>query len=164
MYWKAVMASDAARSLPVCEPTICSGNLLSPAINLIIEKLIKKGGSAFPLILSVCVCLHTAAFPFLSACLLYSRLVLNLQKFIRYKLLLPSYHFIAAHRIEFPFSLLSCSSLPSYCFFLRQSAAASSNHPVLHPSSPSYPTPLFSPPFQTPGASCASFSSRSFRV
>lgn len=117
MYWKAVMASDAARSLPVCEPTICSGNLLSPAINLIIEKLIKKGGSSFPLILSVCVCLHTAAFPFLSACLLYSRLVLNLQKFIRYKLLLPSYHFIAAHRIESPFSLLSCSSLPSYCFF-----------------------------------------------
>lgn len=57
------------------------------------------------------MCVFPTPIGFLSACLLYSRLVLNLQKFIRYKLLLPSYSFIAPHTTRASlFPLLFCSS------------------------------------------------------
>lgn len=50
---------------------------------------------------------RTWNFSFLRPCLLYSRLVLNLQKFIPNKVLLQSYSFIAAQRIEFSFSFMT---------------------------------------------------------
>lgn len=84
---------------------------------------------------------------FLSACLLYSRLVLNLQKFIRYKLLLPSYSFIAPRRIESSFSLLFFFPLCCFTtvggFFQRRASAPAPPHQ--HPLSPPYE-------LETPGA------------
>lgn len=113
-------------------------------------------------------------FFFLSACLLYSRLVLNLQKFIRYKLLLPSYSFIAPHRTESSF-LLSPFLLPHCCFYDSRRAASSNPHPSAPASHPLSPPPTFSPfslspfsdrEFETPRACGTSCSSRAvcFRV
>lgn len=72
----------------------------------------------------------------LSACLLYSRLVLNLQKFIRYKLLLPSYSFIAPHRTESSFLLCALLFLPPRCRFYdsrRRLLLPAGTHPLPHP-------------------------------
>lgn len=55
---------------------------------------LKADGKLFLCFLSLW-CFPRSPLLFLTACLLYSRLVLNLHKFIRYKLLLPSYSFIA---------------------------------------------------------------------
>lgn len=126
-------------------------------------------------------CLSHPLLLCLSACLLYSRLVLNLQKFIRYKLLLPSYSFIAPHRTESSFcsvlffsfllaavfttvdggfsfqparirSRIPSLSTPSYLFFSSLVSFA------LRPWAPTPPTP--------PGACSTSCSSRAvcFRV
>lgn len=65
-------------------------------------------------------CFPRCTVSFLTACLLYSRLVLNLQKFIRYKLLLPSYSFIAPRCTESSFSpppLLFLSGFLFGCFY-----------------------------------------------
>lgn len=78
----------------------------------------EQRGSALPLscLLSLS-CVSRRTFSFLTACLLYSRLVLNLQKFIRYKLLLPSYSFIAPRCTESPPPLLFLSGFLFGCFY-----------------------------------------------
>lgn len=106
-----------------------------------------------------CVCFLTPPPthppPPLGVCLLYSRLVLNLQKFIRYKLLLPSYSFIALDPLSFLF-LFPPSSLCAP--LLRQSAAASSSQTRINSRIPrQLPRVLRSPGARTSAGSPVCF-------